>query len=148
MIGDPFWALLIYVVLAVLIVGGMLIIPGLLGERHSRKPSRRLEEGTGEPYESGIRPTGSAKLRFPIQYYVVAMLFVIFDVEAVYLYAWAAVAQEAGWSGFLVAMVFIVLLMTALVYLWRAGALDWTTSQDTIKVRRRRKEDERRALVA
>src|SRR5919107_419536 len=126
MSNDSFWALFLYFTLVAAVVAVMLVAPALLGERHQRKLSRRAERGTTEAYESGVAPTGSAKLRIPLQYYLVAMLFVIFDLEAVYLYGWAVVAREAGWPGFSAASVFIVLLMVALVYLWRVGALDWS----------------------
>lgn len=123
--SDPFlWAFLLYASLVLTVIAGMLVLPSLLGERHGRKAIRRRERGTDQPYESGIQPTGSAHLRVPIQYYLMAMLFVAFDMEAVYLYAWAVVAREAGWRGFVMVAIFIGVLLVALVYLWRAGALD------------------------
>jgi NADH-quinone oxidoreductase subunit A len=125
--NDPFWQFTIYGTLVLIVVGGMLLLPALLGERHHRKASRRQDSATATPYESGIRPTGSGHLRLPIQYYLLAMLFVLFDMEAVYLYAWALVAREAGWLGFIEAFVFIMLLAVGLFYLWRVGALDWTS---------------------
>ncbi len=123
--NESFLLLSIYGLLTAVVVGGMVILPSLLGERHDRKPTRQGEVGTNQPYESGIRPTGSARLRIPIQYYLLAMLFVLFDLEAVYLYAWALVGREAGWSGFVEVVIFLVLLAVALLYVWRVGALDW-----------------------
>lgn len=125
--NESFLWLSIYGLLTMVVVGGMVILPSLLGERHDRKPTRRGESGTNQPYESGIRPTGSARLRIPIQYYLLAMLFVLFDLEAVYLYAWALVGREAGWSGFVEVLIFLILLAVALLYVWRVGALDWHT---------------------
>jgi NADH-quinone oxidoreductase subunit A len=150
MSNDPFWSLILYSALVGVVVAAMLVVPGLVGERHRRKPSRRGERGTGQAYESGIAPTGNAKLRIPLQYYLVAMLFVIFDLEAVYLYAWAVSAREAGWPGFVAAAVFITLLMIALVYLWRVGALDWSRQRDRLPAGRagRREKEEQRAMVA
>jgi NADH-quinone oxidoreductase subunit A len=110
--------LAVYALLVLGIVAGMLGISYLLGER--RRHSRNEQ-----PYESGITPTGTAHLHFPVQFYLVAMLFVIFDVEAVYLYAWAVAAPEAGWLGFGEMAIFIGILLVALTYLWRVGALDW-----------------------
>jgi NADH-quinone oxidoreductase subunit A len=110
-------------VLIVIVV--MLGLPALLGERYWRKPERRQEIATGVPYESGILPTGSAQIRLPIQYYLVAMFFVIFDLEAVFLYAWAVAVKETGWPGFIEAAIFAAILLAALAYLWRIGALDW-----------------------
>ncbi len=114
----PLWPLAVYSGAALIILAVMLGASYLLGQRHR-------ERSTGEPYESGIVPTGSARVRFDVRYYLVAMLFLIFDLEAVFLYAWAVSLREAGWPGFLGALVFIVILAAALVYLWKSGALDW-----------------------
>lgn len=90
----------------------------VLGERHR-------ERATGEPYESGIASTGSARMPFSIQFYLVAVFFVIFDLEAVFLVAWSVVVEEAGWTGFVEIAIFVGILLAALFYLWRLGALDW-----------------------
>jgi NADH-quinone oxidoreductase subunit A len=151
MSDDPFWPLLMYFFLVLLVIAAMLGAPALLGERHRRKPLRRDERGTAMAYESGIAPTGDAQLRVPLQYYLIAMLFVMFDLEAVYLYGWALVASEAGWMGFMEVAVFIALLMTALVYLWHVGALDWSLQRDRVRGRPRPstiKDGDQRALVA
>lgn len=115
-----------YTAAVVLVISVMLGFPALLGERHWKKPDRLHEIATRVPYESGIRPTGSAQIRFPIQYYLVAMVFVIFDLEAVYLYAWALAVKEIGWQGFIEAVIFVAVLLAALAYLWLVGALDWS----------------------
>ena len=78
-----------------------------------------------KPFESGVDSVGSARLRFSAKFYLVAMLFVIFDVEALYLFAWAVSVRESGWAGLIEATVFIAILLAGLVYLWRIGALDW-----------------------
>jgi len=96
----------------------MLLISRLLGERRDRG-------ATAEPYEGGMLPTGSARLRFGIKFYLVALFFVIFDLEAAFLLAWAIAFRELGWAGYVEALVFIAILFVALVYLWRGGALDW-----------------------
>ncbi len=70
-------------------------------------------------------PTGGARLRLSAKFYLVAMLFVIFDIEALFLYAWSVSVRESGWTGFAEALVFIAILLAGLVYLWRVGALDW-----------------------
>ena len=121
--------MLIYSLTAVFIVTAMLVVSHLLGERHEQR-------ATGEPYESGIVSEGSARLRLSAKFYLVAMFFVIFDLEAVFLYAWAVAAREAGWPGYIEAAVFIGLLGLTLVYLWRTGGLDWASV-------RRRFEEER-----
>jgi NADH-quinone oxidoreductase subunit A len=89
----------------------------LLGSRHR-------ERATDVPYESGIPPVASARLRLAARYYLLAMLFVVFDIEAVLLMGWAVAARELGWAGYGAALVFVLLLLVALVYLWRSGALD------------------------
>ena len=78
-----------------------------------------------EPFESGVVSVGSARLRFSAKFYLVAMFFVIFDVEAVFLFAWAIATREVGWAGFVEVLIFISVLLAGLFYLWRIGALDW-----------------------
>jgi NADH-quinone oxidoreductase subunit A len=119
------WSLLFYFVAVLIVVAGMIGLPYALGERHWQNPARRGQRGTDEPYESGIIPTGTARLRLPIQYYLAAMFFVIFDLEAVFIYAWAIAVRETGWWGFGEMALFIVILLVALAYLWRVGALNW-----------------------
>ncbi len=81
------------------------------------------------PFESGIDSVGSARLRLSAKFYLVAMFFVIFDVEALYLYAWSTSIRESGWVGFIEAAIFIFVLLAGLVYLVRIGALDWTPAR-------------------
>lgn len=78
-----------------------------------------------EPFESGVVSVGSARMRMSAKFYLVAMFFVIFDVEALFLYAWAVSVKEAGWAGYIEATVFIAVLAISLIYLWRIGALEW-----------------------
>ena len=130
--GEPLWPLAVYAAAVLLLVSGMIGLSYLLGERH-REPA------TGDPYESGILSTGSAEVRLSVSFYLVAMFFVIFDVEAVYLFAWAVAARELGWSGYAEVLVFTALLIAALAYLWRLGALDWASGAARVQ-RVRRKE--------
>lgn len=116
--SSPLWPLAAYFGAAVIIVAALITVSRLLGQRHR-------EGATNEPYESGIVPTGSPHIRFDVKFYLVAMFFLIFDLEAVFLYAWAVSVRESGWSGFVEALIFIVVLAAALVYLWRSGALEW-----------------------
>ncbi|WP_395480176.1 NADH-quinone oxidoreductase subunit A [Candidatus Curculioniphilus buchneri] len=78
------------------------------------------------PFESGVNAVGTAKLRFSAKFYLVAMCFVIFDIEALYLYAWSIVIREAGWLGLVEMSIFIFILLISLMYLVRSGALLWT----------------------
>jgi NADH-quinone oxidoreductase subunit A len=114
-LGDvAFYAALVIGLCAV-----MLGLSALLG------PRTRRTAATDAPYESGIVASGGAQLRFSAKFYLVAMFFVIFDLEAIYVITWGAVAREAGWAGYLEIMVFLAILLVALIYLWRTGALDW-----------------------
>jgi NADH-quinone oxidoreductase subunit A len=96
----------------------MVGLSSVLGQRHRNR-------ATGEPYESGIVSQGSARLRMTSQFYLMAILFVVFDLEAVFVFAWAVAVRELGWTGYAVISLFIVLLLIALIYLWREGALRW-----------------------
>ena len=78
-----------------------------------------------QPFESGVVSTGGAHVRFSAKFYLVAMFFVIFDVEALFLYAWAVSVRESGWAGFIEVTIFVAVLLAGLIYLWRLGALDW-----------------------
>ncbi len=111
-------SLALYLVVVVAIVGFIMVLTHLLGERHSQR-------GTAVPYESGIFPTGSARIRFPSDFYLVAMFFVVFDVAAVYLFAWAVAARELGWAGYAAILVFSLETIAGLAYLWKMGAFDW-----------------------
>jgi NADH-quinone oxidoreductase subunit A len=78
-------------------------------------------------YESGMPPIGDAQQRYTIRYYVIAMLFVVFDIEAVFFYPWAVAFNSIGWYGLIEMVLFIVLLLIAYIYAWRKGALDWVS---------------------
>ena len=120
------WPLLVYFVLVIVLAAGMIGVSYLLGERHR-------EKATGEPYESGITTTGTARLRLSARFYLVAMFFVIFDLEAAFIFAWAIAFRELGWLGYAEVVVFIGILLAALVYLWREGALDWGSNRAQIR---------------
>ncbi len=115
---EIFWPLLFYAGLVLSLVGLILGVSYLLGQRHR-------ERATHEPYEGGILSTGSARLRFSSQFYLIAMLFVIFDVETIFIVSWAIAFRELGWYGYIGVLVFILLLVVVLVYEWRNGALDF-----------------------
>ena len=112
------WPLGAYFVLVLLLVAGMLVVSYLLGQRHNQR-------ATGFPYEGGILSEGSARVRLSAKFYLVAMFFVIFDLEAVFIFTWAIAGRELGWAGYYEAVVFIGVLVAALTYLWRVGALNW-----------------------
>ena len=112
------WAVAVFVAVILLVCVLMLGISTLVGG------STRGRAKT-DPFESGIVSVGSAHLRLPAKFYLVAMFFVIFDVEALFLYAWAVSVRESGWLGFIEAALFIFIRAAGLVYLWRIGALRW-----------------------
>jgi NADH-quinone oxidoreductase subunit A len=112
------WPFLIYGIAVVSLVGGILFISYFLGERHE-------EHATDEAYEGGILATGSAKLRFPVDFYILAIFFVIFDVEAAFVLSWAVSIRAAGWAGYAAIATFIGVQLTLLFYLWKTGALDF-----------------------
>ena len=93
----------------------------IVGQRH------RPKTAADEPFESGIVPTGDIHLRFSVHFYLLAIFFVIFDMETVFLFAWSVALKESGWSGFIEALIFISVLVATLIYLNAIGALDWRT---------------------
>jgi NADH-quinone oxidoreductase subunit A len=115
---QELWPLAVYVLAAVCLAASMIGLSWVLGER-------RTGRARGEPYESGLAPTGAAWIRFDIKYFLVAVFFVIFDVESIFIFAWAVIARDAGLEGYLAIVIFIGVLMAALCYLWRMGALEW-----------------------
>ena len=78
------------------------------------------------PYESGIVPTGDARSRFSVKFYLVAMLFILFDIEAIFLYPWAVVYRELMMFGFVEMLIFVILILSGFFYIWKKGALDWS----------------------
>jgi NADH-quinone oxidoreductase subunit A len=112
------WPLIVYFAAVLALVGTMVAVSYVLGQRHS-------ERATGEPFESGVVSVGFGRLRVPAHFYLVAVFFVIFDLEAVFIFAWAIALYESGWAGYIEILIFIIILVAALVYLWRIGALDW-----------------------
>lgn len=127
--AEKLWTFGVYFIVVLLLVAAMLAVSHVLGQRHE-------EHATGQPYESGILSEGSAQVHVSAKFYLVAMFFVIFDLEAVFIFAWAIAVRELGWAGFWEILVFIAILLAALAYLWRLGALDWNPSRRAIRVRR------------
>lgn len=115
------WPLVVYAAAVIVVVSTMIGLSYLLGQRHK-------EKATGEAFESGILATGEARLRFSTHFYFVAILFVIFDLEVVFITAWAIAFHELGWAGYVAILVFITILLIALFYELRIGALDFGIS--------------------
>jgi len=112
------WPIIVYGAIVLSLVLAILGLSFVLGQRHK-------EHATEEPYEGGILSTGSARLRFSAQFYLIAMLFVIFDVETIFIVSWAIAFKQLGWYGYAGVMVFVILLFVVLIYEWRNGALDF-----------------------
>lgn len=117
MLAITLWPMLLYGLLVLVLLALILGLSYVLGQHHA-------ERATNEPYEGGILQAGSARLRFSSQFYLVAMLFVIFDVEAVFIMLWALGFYELGWPGYIGAAIFIGQLVVVLIYEWGIGALD------------------------
>ncbi len=118
--SQDLWPFLIYALAVVGLLAAVLGISWLVGARTEHGKATDL------PYESGIVPVGSAnQTRLSIEFYLIAMFFVIFDLETIFIFAWAVAFYELGWRGYIGASVFILILLVALVYEWRSGALDW-----------------------
>ena len=112
------WPLVVYGAIVLSLVLLILSLSYVLGQRGNSR-------ATGEPYEGGIVSAGGARIRFSSQFYMVAMMFVIFDVETIFIFSWAIAFPELGWYGYFGVLVFIVMLVVVLIYEWRNGALDF-----------------------
>jgi len=113
-----FLSFIIYALLVFILVAILLFLSSWLGEK--KKEPEKLK-----PFESGILPTGAARFRYPVPFYLVAAFFLIFDVEAVYIFSWAIAVEPLGWSGWLQISFFIIILLISLFYIWKKGGLEW-----------------------
>ena len=112
------WPFIAFAAIVIALIGIMIGLSYVLGERH-------MEKTTNEPYESGIPPTGDARLRFSSSFYLIAMFFVIFDLDAAFIMLWAVSFRELGLPGYIGIAIFIAILMVLLVYELSIGALDF-----------------------
>jgi NADH-quinone oxidoreductase subunit A len=113
-----FLPFIVFSFIVVLLIGILIGLSYMLGERHKEKT-------TGEPYESGMPVTGDARLRFSSRFYIIAMFFVIFDLDAAFIMLWAVSFRELGLPGYIGVLIFIIILFILIVYEWRIGALDF-----------------------
>lgn len=118
MTSAPVWPLVAYAAILGVLMIAVLLLTWLLGERH--QPG-----AADEPFEGGIVGVGGTDLRFPAKFYLVAMFFVIFDAEALFLFAWAIAARQVGWTGYFEMAIFVGTLLAGLAYVWRVDGLKW-----------------------
>jgi NADH-quinone oxidoreductase subunit A len=116
---ELYFPVLLQALIAMAIAAGMLGASYLLGKR-VRNPVKDL------PYECGITPTGNARERFSVKFYLVGMLFILFDIEAIFLYPWVVVYRDLKMLAFVEMLIFIVLILSGFYYIWKKGALDWS----------------------
>lgn len=115
---NQYLPVLIMTLAAIGTAAGMIAATSLIG------PKKEFDDKM-EPFECGVSPVADPKARFSVRFYIVAMLFILFDIEAVFLFPWATVFKDLGMFGFVEMMVFIVVLCVGLAYIWKKGALEW-----------------------
>jgi NADH-quinone oxidoreductase subunit A len=115
---DNYGSLLLMFILAAGLSGALIVVSAVVG-KHKRTREK------DQPYECGIRPTGDAREPISVQFYMVALLFILFDIEAIFLYPWALVYHDLKLFGFVEMLVYIIILLAGYIFLWKKGALDW-----------------------
>jgi NADH-quinone oxidoreductase subunit A len=118
--SDTFFPVLVQIVIAVVVAAALVALSYLIGKR----VKDRVKDS---PYECGIAPTGSARERFSVKFYLVGIVFILFDIEAVFLYPWAVVYRELKMFAFVEMLLFVVLILVGFFYVWKKGALDWSS---------------------
>src|ERR1022692_3661290 len=122
---------LLQVALAMIIAGALVALSYLLGKR----VKDRVKD---QPYECGMTPVGDARERFSVKFYLVAMVFILFDIEAIFLYPWAVIYKtfENKWFAFSEMLVFVVLIVAGFFFVWKKGVLDWSSDRAVQSVRK------------
>ena len=115
---ELYFPLLLQIVIAFTLAAGLVGASAILGKKLKNKVKDM-------PYECGMEPTGDARQRFSVKFYLVAMLFILFDIEAIFLFPWVVVYRDLGFLTFFSMLVFILLILTGFFYIWKKGALDW-----------------------
>ena len=119
--AEVYFPVLLQALIAMALAAGLLTVSYLLGKRVKNKIK-------DTPYESGITPTGDARQRFSVKFYLVGMLFILFDIEAIFLYPWVVVYRDLKMFGFVEMLIFVILILSGFFYIWKKGALDWAES--------------------
>lgn len=116
--SDPYFSILLLLIIAVGMSVGLVFLSQALGPK-------KYERIKYSVYECGVDPFTTATVRVSVKFYLVALLFILFDLEAAFLYPWAVLFRDLGWFGFLEMAVFVLILLVGLVYAWKKGALEW-----------------------
>ena len=119
---ESYFPLVVQIVLAAVVAGALVFISTFLGKRVR-------DRAKDMPYESGMKPIGTARDRFSVKYYLVAIVFILFDIEAIFLYPWAVVYRELKLFAFFEMLIFIVLILAGFFYIWKKGALEWNKEE-------------------
>jgi NADH-quinone oxidoreductase subunit A len=127
--SDTWFPVLIQFVIAIAVAGAMIGLSAVLGRR-VKDPVK------SSPYESGMKPVGNARERFSVKYYLVAMVFILFDIEAIFLYPWAVIYRQLKLFAFFEMLLFIVLVLCGFFYIWKKGVLNWSVDEEKTPVRR------------
>src|SRR5689334_711396 len=127
--AETWFPVLIQILIAIAVASAMIGLSALLG-RKVKDPVKL------SPYESGMKPVGTARERFSVKFYLVAMVFIVFDIEAIFLYPWAVVYRELKLFAFFEMLLFIVLVLCGFFYIWKKGVLNWSTDEQRTAPRR------------
>jgi NADH-quinone oxidoreductase subunit A len=133
--AETWFPVLIQILIALAVASAMIGLSALLGRR-VHDPIKSM------PYESGMKPVGNARERFSVKFYLVAMVFILFDIEAIFLYPWAVIFRQLKLFAFFEMLLFIVLVLCGFFYIWKKGVLDWSTDEQH---RQQREAETRRA---
>jgi NADH-quinone oxidoreductase subunit A len=129
---ETWFPVLVQILIAVAVAGAMIGLSAILGQRVR-------DSVKSSPYESGMKPVGNARERFSVKFYLVAMVFIVFDIEAIFLYPWAVVYRKLGLFGFFEMLLFIALVLTGYFYIWKKGVLNWSSDDASRPARRETK---------
>jgi len=127
--SDTWFPVLIQLVIAIGVAGAMIGFSALLGRRVK-------DSAKSMPYESGMKPVGNARERFSVKFYLVAMVFILFDIEAIFLYPWAVIYRQLKFFAFFEMLLFIVLVLCGFFYIWKKGVLNWSIDEQRPATRR------------
>jgi NADH-quinone oxidoreductase subunit A len=117
---SDFLPIFVLIALSTALAGLVILISVLFGPRRRSKATRKVA-----PYESGMQAIGAGQRRFPVRFYLIAVLFILFDIEVIFFFPWAVAYRQLGWFGFIEMLIFIGVLLVGYIWLWKKGALEW-----------------------